>query len=209
MARRGRKRKQGHRYPSGERHKASPSKIREDVVSAAHEARERVLGLSAQQAATMRETTELGRLHATRQITLQHCVAGEQYRDVYTAYRRAMQSRGYPVSSELDHGRSYQGEETTEEAERFLRAKRRFHECYKALDPELTGDIYASAIVDAVVLNDWRITDMLSSLKVGLAKLAEHFHVPDYKEGVDSEGKSNEIREIEAGPARQAAAGAS
>lgn len=194
MARKRPNRKHRHREPSG-RLSRKYGEDRQDMTEVVTEARERVLGLSKTQAKEAPETTRLGRLLATGEISRRQFDAGSQYRDVVYRRDRALGVRRVQPAGDMDRQGGFEGDESTEEADRNKRALRDYRDCWQALLDASREDAYALQTVDAVVLHDWDIPHFTPSLRVGLNNLARAMRIPEQVE-VDNAGKSGKMASV-------------
>lgn len=177
--RRGKKRHiNAQRYPSGQVRRATPMERERDVIAAVQEARQRVFGLSPEQVAILPESTVLGRLCATGEITRRQYDVGSLYLHANREAHRAMQSRGYPAAGDLSRGHGHDGGEGDEPEyiEWVRKALTRSEVLRQALAG--CGDRFAPAVVDAVVLHDKDLPFFIGALRVGLNALAQALRLP-------------------------------
>ena len=99
--RRGRKRKIVDRQPNGQPARSKPQH-REDMLSIALEARQRVFGVGSETARAMPETTFLARLFATGEVSQRQYDAAVQYEEIRRAFVQLHPTRGYPEAGNLD-----------------------------------------------------------------------------------------------------------
>ena len=209
--RRGRNRKPGHRKPSGG-FKEQPTVQRyENMTAVVMDARERVFGLSKKQAARMRDSSELGRLEATGEISIRQYRAGHKYISVVQERNRMVEIKSYPLAGDLDRQAGHDSEDgvgpspkSVRYRDRFDKAKERWDLCQGALRSTNSQDRLAASVVDAVCMADWALPDMVASLRIGLNALVRALGLAD--EGVDKETERQQASEIEAGALRRAAA---
>lgn len=170
---RGRKRKNAPRVNGRVKQKPRTER-REDLQSVVREARERVLALTAAAATRLPETTELGRLLATGEISQRQYDAGDDYAKAVRAHDSLLGVRGYPRAGDLDRaGGGHQStEESDEERAGYRRAMSKYDRSRSALREACREDRMASAVVDAVCVNGWELPDLVPSLRVGLNHLA-------------------------------------
>lgn len=162
------------------------------MTEVVQEARQRVHGLSKTQAREMPETTRLGRLVATGEISRVQYEAGSQYRDVVYRRDRAIGVRRVQPAGDLDRQAGFDGEESEQEAERSRKAVQAYQDCWQALYVDATHeDRYAASTVETVVLHDWNIPHFTPSLRVGLNHLARVLRIAEV--GVDNSRKSASI----------------
>jgi len=103
--RRKRKPPTGDREPNGRKRRGKSAKPSEDVRTTAVQARQRVYGLTPEQADHEKASTVLGRLWLNQQLTERQRMAGEKYRELYDAHIRATQAPdSLAVSGRLGSG---------------------------------------------------------------------------------------------------------
>ncbi len=190
MPKAGRKRKQGRREPSGLLAKPLHTERAENMTAVALEARERVFGVSAKQAARMPETSFLGRLRSAGRaegISWAQWQAAKWYEEVCHRYRRLHPVRGYPQPGDVSVARGHDSEEDAEPAKvkAYIRARRAYNRAINALREANLADHRASAVIDRVVLEGYWMPHMLGPLRVGLNELARVAHIDDVDEKED------------------------
>lgn len=172
-----------------------------------HEARQRVYDLSKTQAQQMAETTQLGRLEATGEISRVQLEAGQRYHDIVREYDRVMGARPVPSAGNLERQAGHQGEESAAERDLVQRAKRNYRTCWQALFDASREDPFAAQVVHAVILGDWYMPRMVAPLRVGLNHLARALRLSEV--GVDTQGKSKHRAALVEASAVRRQAGAS
>ena len=175
MSRAGRKRKNTRRHPNGQVYRA-PVDERETALKA----RERVFKVTAMVAAEMPETSFLGRLRATGELSRRQMEAANAYRAILEEFHRLYPTRGYPEAANLDRGGGHDSSDGTEPEYvlrfRSLTAKERL--CRQVLQD---SDHRAPNIVNAIVLLDHWQPQMIGVLRVGLNALANVLDIPQEK----------------------------
>lgn len=146
----------------------------------AKEARERVFGLSKKDAAAMPETSVLGRLVATGEISRRQYEAAARYAEIVRQHDILLGAKGMPRAGDLERQGGFDGEDGTSAAyrARYRHAMARYDLSRAALREAMREDRMASSVVDAVALNDWSLPDMTPSLRIGLNHLARALDIP-------------------------------
>ncbi|MCW5697181.1 MAG: hypothetical protein KIS96_10690 [Bauldia sp.] len=167
------------REPNGRAKRGSAADRAEDMRAVALEARARVFALAKETAAAMPETSVLGRLRATGEISARQYEAGALYREVVRAYDRMMMARGLPKAGDLERRPSFDGSDGADPDYRraFDRAVRAFDECASALRTAAREDRLAPATVNAVAISDLSVPQFTPALRVGLNHLARALKV--------------------------------
>lgn len=169
-----------YREPSGKRQRASAQERANTVMAVALAGRERVFGLSAEQAKAMPESSALGRLRASREISMRQYEAGARYQGIARDYAKALGAKGLPQPGDLNRSRAHDGDDGT--AEDYVRWCRRAIErhdaCARALGEADRLDRHASTTVRAVVIADWLVPYFVPALRVGLNALAHVLQIP-------------------------------
>lgn len=180
MSRKGRKRLDAPRHTGGKLKQPAPEERMEKVMAVALSARERVFDLSAESAKAMPETTPLGRLCATGEISRRQYLASRHYAEVCADYERAILARGLPSGSDFNRTRSHDGADGSDEEYRdwCKRKIERYDECNRALLEANKVDKSASAATKYLVLVGIDRPDLVASLRVGLNRLAQYFRLP-------------------------------
>lgn len=186
MTRKGRKRSpKAKRHPGGRI--IQPSTNDRDLASVVLGARQRVHGLTEAQASQMPETTILGRLRATGEITARQYEAGVEYRQVVSLYDKAMMVRKPesilakmavskdeepPRREKTDWRRPYRFSDGSDDdyVEWFEMVLRVYDRCERALVE--CPDRMAKAAVNACALADFDAPHFVGSLRIGLNALA-------------------------------------
>lgn len=153
------------------------------------EARQRVFGLTESQAATMLESTELGRLVAIGAINERRKQAAEEYQRAAAAVARAtgvtrptgILARLVAEAGEAEYAHQRAAlplDEGSEEYADWCRAAVRTWDRYqRAL--KRSGDGMALAVVNAVVLSDLPVPAFLGTLRRGLDVIAGAAGIPE------------------------------
>lgn len=137
------------------------------------QARERVFGLSKRQASEMPETSVLGRLCATGEISRRQWEAGARYAEIVREHDMLIGVRSLPKAGDLDRGGGHDGEESDAARARYRSAMARYDRCRSALRDAMREDRMAASVVDAVAMNNWALPDLVHSLRIGLNHLAQ------------------------------------
>ena len=168
----GRKRKSGARR-KGRLVQPINSQRRDDVTKVAKEARERVFGLSPSEARTMPESSALGRLAATGEISLPQFEAGSRYAAIVREHDTMLGARAFPKAGDLNRARGHDGEGDDSAAyhARYRAAMARYDRCRAALRGAAGEDRMASIVVDAVAVYDRSLPDVTPALRIGLNHL--------------------------------------
>jgi hypothetical protein len=162
MARRGRKRKTGPRYPSGDLRRESP---RERAATMPHR---RALG---SQATDQRAECELGRMVLRHELEPLHGQAGEQYAHDWRAYRATLLG---PSCLHRSYARSFGCDQCSEKSCMCERLKLRYLNAQAVL---LGLGSVMLALVHRVVVNDCALSNrkQILILRVALIALADHY----------------------------------
>lgn len=179
--RRGRKRKPGvARHTGGRINYGSRRERAEDIQRVAREARERVFGLSRKAATEMPETSVLGALTATGEISRRQYEAAAQYAEIVRQHDMLLGSRGLPKAGDLERQASYDDDDGSSAAyrARYRHAMARYDLCRRALADAAKEDRMAGSVVDAVALNNWALPDLTPTLRIGLNHLARALDIP-------------------------------
>jgi hypothetical protein len=144
------------------------------------EARERVFGLSKKAAAAMPETSVLGGLVATGEISRRQYEAAARYAEIVRQHDILLGAKGLPRAGDLERKGGYDGEDGTSEAyrARYRHAMARYDLCRAALGEAAREDRMAGSVVDAVAINNWALPDLTPSLRIGLNHLARALDIP-------------------------------
>lgn len=179
--RRGRKRKAAAaRRPSGRINYGSQKEREEDMKRTMLEARERVFGLSRKAAETMPETSILGHLAATGEISRRQYEAAARYTEIVREHDILLGAKGLPRVADFDRVSGHDGDEGDGAAyqARYRNAMARYDRCRAALRDASREDRMAGSVVDAVSVNNWGLPDLTPSLRIGLNHLARALDVP-------------------------------
>lgn len=179
--RRGRKRKDGAaRRPDGRLHYGSKRERMEDMQRVVKEARQRVFGLSRDQASAMPETSTLGRLVATGEISRRQYEAAALYGEIVRQHDILLGAKRLPRAGDLERQSGHDNEDGSSAAyrARYRHAMARYDRCRAALREAAAEDGMASSVVDAVAIADWWLPDLTPSLRIGLNHLARALGVP-------------------------------
>jgi hypothetical protein len=173
--RRGRRRQAGvTRRPGGRIDYGNRKERAEDMQRIVREARERVFGLSKSVAAAMPESTALGRLVATGEISRRQYEAAVGYAEIVRQHDIMLGVGGLPKAGDLERGAGHDNDDGTSAGyrARYRHAMARYDLCRAALADAARDDRMAAAVTDAVALNDWPLPDLTPSLRIGLNHLA-------------------------------------
>lgn len=187
----GRKRKPAvARHPSGQIVQPPKPQRERDMRAVVREARQRVFDLTEEQAATMHESTELGRLVAIGAINARRWEAAKEYRRAAAAAARAT---GVPSPTGIlarlvaeageGTGRAWPAlplDEYSEEYASWCRAAVRTWDRYQTA-LKRSGDGMALAVVNAVLLSDLPVPAFLGTLRRGLDVIAGAAGIPEQK----------------------------
>jgi len=167
----GRKRKLTIRYPNG-RALAKPHHARvESMLAVAIEARQRVFGLSVENATRVEAVDLLGRLRLSGEISEAQHAAGLAYAQEREDYHRVMLSRPVPSAGDLERQPGFDGSDGSSPG--YVAWCQGVEADYKAMRRALmeTGDSLASMVVDGII-DGTAMWDFLGTLRVGLNALA-------------------------------------
>jgi hypothetical protein len=168
------------REPSGKRQRPSSTERAETIMSVALEARERVFGLSPDQARSMPETSPLGRLRATREISMRQYEAGARFQRIAQDYDKAMLAKGVPSGGDLNRSRSFDADDGTE-AEYVAwcrKAIARYKDCHRALEDANREDRNAAMATKLIAVVGFDKPELVASLRVGLNAIAHVLQLP-------------------------------
>lgn len=145
------------------------------------EARERVFGLSKSAAAAMPETSMLGRLVATGEISRRQYEAAATYAEIVRQHDILLGAKGLPRAGDLERVASHDSDDGSSAAykARYRHAMTRYDLCRAALREACREDRMASSVVDAVAVNNWALPDLTPSLRIGLNHLAQALGLPN------------------------------
>lgn len=129
------------------------------------EARERVLLMARKKATGLAQATVLGRLSATGEISRRQFEAGRRYAEIVREHD-ALLGAATSVGATAD------GMEDAAARTAYRMAMARYDGCRAALREAGREDRMASAVVDAVAVNDWELPELTPSLRIGLNHLA-------------------------------------
>ena len=185
--RRGRKRKIVDRQPNGQPARSKPQH-REDVLSIALEARQRVFGVGSETARAMPETTFLVRLFATGEVSQRQYDAAVQYEEIRRAFVQLHPTRGYPEAGNLDRGGGFDASDGSEPdyVRRFNRVSDQERACRQALYDADKDDARASHAVEHVVMQRFAQPHLVVPLRIGLNALANALNIPLPTRTIDS-----------------------
>lgn len=179
--RRGRKRKaDAARRPGGRINYGSKQERIEDMQRVVREARSRVYGLSKSDAAAMPETSALGRLVATGEISRRQYEAAALYSEIVRQHDIMLGARGLPNAGDLERQAGHDNEDGSSAGyrARYRHAMARYDLCRGALRTAVGEDPMAATVTDAVAIADWSLPDLTPSLRIGLNHLAQALGVP-------------------------------
>lgn len=174
MSRRGRTRKSGRRTACGKLVQAKAEERADKVRAVPLEARQRVHGLTPNQAASEHAGTVLGRLWLARAISEAQRDAGYRYTAIVAAFHKAIWLRKLTAAGDLDRGGGHDGDAdpTPDEVAAFKRARERHRQCRTGM---LTcGVPLAAMTVETVVIQDMELSERFyPDLRAGLDALAK------------------------------------
>lgn len=191
MARRGRKRKEGPRYPCGQPVRKSQAEQEREAKAVVIDQRVRLHGLDKFLAEQPEAATVFGRMFLQRELApdpeqnrLMH-EAGRYYLRIRSGYLAALCSpRGVQSGSDIDRGpKGYDGSDGTEEpyVERCRRARRAWADLCVTVW-EHSGDDRALGALEAFIWDDRRVNYLEGSLRCGLNAVGRI--VQQWKRGV-------------------------
>jgi len=181
MSRRGRKRKHGQRYPSGDLRRESP---RERAAQLPHRR-----GLP--DPLDHRAESELGRMVLRRELEPLHGLAGEQYARDFRGYRLTING---PQS--LSHGQGrFLCDGCPEQPRPHCTCERLKIKYLDAQRILLGFGSVVLAIVHRVVINDWRVStpSQVPILRMGLIALADHYGLTNRQTGTIRKMSSSQV----------------
>jgi hypothetical protein len=180
-SRRGRKRKtMAARHPDGRTVKLTEKQRVQDIVSVVREARQRVFGIDPDE---MPETSVIGALKASGEISRRQFDALDRYREIVQDHRRYTLARPLPSAGNLDrtHGHDDSSGEDPSYVLRFNVAMRLYERCTDAL--RRCPDAFVTSVVDMVVMGDQFAPHFIGSLRIGANELARELGLPDASAG--------------------------
>jgi hypothetical protein len=136
------------------------------------EARERVLLLSQKSGGGVAQTSVLGRLAATGEISRRQFQAGVRYAEIVREHDALLGRTGVMAGSVV-------GDATPERAARahYRSVMARYDRCRAVLRDAGREDRMSSAVVDAVTVNNWELPELTPTLRIGLNHLARTLDV--------------------------------
>lgn len=160
MARPGRKRKPGERYPSGD------LKEREDPRDVVAAARIRLYGIAPEEAKKREPGSAIGRALMAGQISQDQFEAGMTWAERVRAMEWAMDTKRPRSASDFSGAGGYDGREGDEEA--YVDACRRARSKYQ----EMLGSVQRADRYGAYALNRWVIEDAEDYALIGSYRIA-------------------------------------
>lgn len=166
--RKGRPRSTGQRHPSGKVKQPTERALAELNRSVVLEARQRVYGLSEEDARRDEAFVVLGRLFFTREISRQQYDDGWRYAEIVANYRRAIMAKGVPSAGDLDRSRGHDGSDGTDPA--YVARCKRDIAIYKQVRRSIleAPDPLAQTIIDAVVIEGKDMPSFVGTLRIAL-----------------------------------------
>jgi len=182
MARAGRKRKQAARHPSGQVKKPSPNEAKENAQHVALQARQRVFGLSAEDAPLQEAESLVGRLVLMGMLDDWHWKAALQYEEIVRAADRCYLAKGFPSPGDLNRRGGHDDSDGTEPAyvDACRAAINQANRCHRALRDSgaETDDPFVRGAVDMLVFDGAYNHRFLGAARIGLNALARLLHIP-------------------------------
>jgi hypothetical protein len=179
MARAGRKRAVGSREPSGKFQRIPQAVQERQVKSVVLDARSNIYNVSDKVAERMPETSFVGYLMATGELTSRQFEAASGYRNVIAEYDSLHPVRGFPRPGDLNKVGGIGGEEDEDgDRRRWKRALNRYQDCEAALNGTRSADYHAAAITRNIVLKDFVNPFVTPSLRIGLNAIAHVLGLP-------------------------------
>lgn len=133
------------------------------------EARERVFLLSRRSGGGVAQTSVLGRLAATGEISRRQYEAGVSYAGIVREHDALLGQKVVHRGGEL---RNDAGSDAVAERAAYRSAMARYDHCRAALRDAGREDRMAAAVVDAVTVNNWELPELTPALRIGLNHLA-------------------------------------
>jgi hypothetical protein len=193
----GRKRKPGHREPSGKARRVPAAVLERQNTSVALEARQRVFGVTEAKAKKMRETTFLGYLRSLGRvdgISYAQWEGAKWYEDARARLARLMPVAGYPTPGNYAGPRGYNEKVTQADIDAYDRAEADCAKARRALAVADAADHRVSAVVERVVINGYWMPHQIGPLRLGLNELARLAKADDLDESdVDPPRKAEAV----------------
>lgn len=167
------------RQPDGRVSQRAPKEKAMDIVSVVKEARQRVFGV---QPDDMPETSILGRLCASGEITYLQYRGLRRYGEVMRAFDQAILSRPVPSAGDLNRRGGHDGGEGDEPlyVMAYNRAVNEAEKAKKALRD--CPDRLTTSVVNAVVLSDLDAAYFIGALREGANALVRLYHIRENDE---------------------------
>jgi len=146
---------------------AVKTKPRDDPMRVALEARQRVYGVSADDASQPEAGTVLGRLKLSGAITETMYEAGKRYLELYQAYLKALKA---PTGLAKGSGSASEADASEEYVEWAIRAVAHYEVMKAALEDEV--GIRGRMVFELIVIDDGPLAQASITLQVGLSFLA-------------------------------------
>ena len=123
----------------------------------------------------MEESSFLGHLLATEEISRQQYAAAIDYRDVVAEYARLHLLKTYPESGNLDRGGGHDNSDGThpDYVARFKDACDDWWACQLALAETASIDHWARQVTENVVVRGYEMPHLVPSLRIGLNAIAK------------------------------------
>jgi hypothetical protein len=179
VSRRGRKRQLVKRQPNGQPAR-NIVQHREDMQSVVLTARQRVFRVNAETAIAMPETSFLGRLLATGELSRRQYDTATSYQEHRREYDRLFPVRQYPEAANLDRSGGHDNRAGDEpEYVAYCRiVQETDRRCERALFDADREDRDASNMVELIVMKGERFGYGVGSLRIGLNWLARALDIP-------------------------------
>jgi hypothetical protein len=177
MSRRGRKRKANvYRQPAGKVVQPLGAEKTEKITAAALWARTNHYGEDI--GLKLLETSELGRLLATGELSRRQYNAATKYQEIDHEYHRMQLTRPVPSASDMDrtHGHDDSDGDDPAYVLRFNRSVEMWHRVHKALNG--CHDRRARSALDTVALHNISIPDSIGTLREALNAIAQELGLP-------------------------------
>ena len=174
----GRRRKPGvRRQPGGRidhRTRVALDSRERDMTAVVLEARQRVFGVTADEAGKMKETSFLSRLLVTKEISRRQYGALMGYRNVCEEWGKLHPTKKVQQAADMDRGGGHDNSDGTDPkyVAHFNWCRKRFNRCEEALAETAREDHWARQVVQNVVILGWEDPVHTPSLRIGGNALA-------------------------------------
>lgn len=148
------------------------------------EARERVFLMSRKSGGGVAQTSVLGRLAATGEISRRQYEAGARYATIVREHDALLAHRTARPTAVSDAA----PDEVDDDRVRYRSVMARYDRCRSSLRDAGREDLIAAAVVDAVAVSNWDLPDLTPALRIGLNHLARTLELMD-GEATDVRGR--------------------